>query len=413
MIRTGTLLPLVLSALAVAATVLRLPDVLVEPRFWAEEARVYFLHALTAPTWDALSAPHQGYYSLVPNFATWLATLVPLERAPVVTTWIALAVQVLPAIVTATGSGTWVDTPMKRTVAVMAVLLVGATGELHATTICSQFHMAVLGAAIYLDTDRSPTGGRVTTLVFLLLVAGLTGVQAILLTPLFAWRWLQERRRSDAAATAVLGACLVLQIIVIATVPVEGDRFALGGDAAGVLLNTAENLVKGLILYPIAGDIGPKTLSQPLGPLLFAIGAVGVASAVVVQAAILRRGPSRPLLAAAWFVALVSFAASRRMAGGERYLEVSSVLIVLAIAGLAADKQRHRALRMTAGVAVAAALISNAWLYLPRLSGVYDPSWPVWREEIARWRAGDIDAPRLHPQWGDAVWTVRLPEAAR
>ena len=73
-----TLLTLVLLAGAAAALVLRVPEVVLEPRFWAEEARVYFVYALNNPAGSALLAPHQGYYSLVPNLATWLATLVPL-----------------------------------------------------------------------------------------------------------------------------------------------------------------------------------------------------------------------------------------------------------------------------------------------------------------------------------------------
>ncbi|MDF1793571.1 MAG: hypothetical protein P1U88_16780 [Thalassobaculaceae bacterium] len=406
-------LPLLLAAGSVLATVWRLPEILAEPRFWAEEARVYFAHALSAPALDALLAPHQGYYSLVPNLATWLATLVPLERAPEITTAIALTVQALPALVAALGSGPWVDTPLKRTTAVLTVLLVGAAGELHATTICSQFHLAVLAAVIYLDTETPPLPLRQTTYGLLLILCGLTGVQAIMLLPLFAWRWWLWGRRFDTFALAILTASLAVQSTAVMIAPGEIDRFGLGDDVAGSLANAAEGLVKGLLIYPVAGDLGPKTLEQPLGPVVFAISALGVISAVVAQLVLLRYGPWRPLILAAWCVAILSFAAFRRMAGGERYLELSSVLIVIAIARLAFDAGRHRAVRGIAVTALACALLVNAWLYLPRLSGVYDPSWPVWSKEIARWRAGDLPEPRIHPQWGGVAWTVTLPEAVK
>lgn len=407
---TLLILPLLLAAAALLATIFRLPEILLEPRFWAEEARVYFLHALTHPTLDGLTAPHQGYYSLVPNLAVWLATLVPLERAPAVTTAIALAVQALPALVTALGQGPWVDTPIKRISAVLIVLLIGAAGELHATSICSQFHLAVLSAVIFLDSETPPSLPRQAVYLPLLAISGPTGVQAVMLLPLFAWRWWLWGRRFDTAALVVLTVCAAVQATAVLLVPGEADRFAIDG---GTIANFLENLAKGLLIHPIAGDLGPKTLHQPFGLAVFAVSALGIAAALVAQGIILRHSPDRVLILAAWLVALLSFAASRRMAGGERYLEVPSVLIVLAIARLAFAPEYRKAVRRTAGTALICALAINAWLYLPRVDSVYDPNWPVWSQEIARWRAGETDAPRVHPQWDGVVWDVELPAALR
>ncbi len=409
----GAVAPLLLATGAILATVYRLPELLADPRFWAEEGRVYFVHALGAPPLPALLAPHQGYYSLIPNAATWFATLIPLERAPVVTVAIALAVQILPAVVTATGHGPWVDTPLKRTTAVLTVLLVGAAGELHATTICSQFHLAVLAAVIYLDTETRPSPGRQTLYALLLLIAGLTGVQAVMLLPLFAWRWWLWGRRFDTIALVILTSGLAVQAAAVMTGPSEADRFALGGDPGALIANALENLAKGMLVHPVAGDLGPRSLDRPYGAAVVAVSALGIAMAALAQVIILCRGPDRVLILAAWGVAILSFAASRRMAGGERYLEVSSVLIVLALARLAFAADRHRAARTIAGTATACALLVNAWLYLPRAAAVHDPSWPVWTEEVARWRAGDIAEPHIHPHWNGVAWTVPLPDGAR
>ncbi len=414
MTRTGVgpspVLPLLLAAGAVLATVFRLPELLSEPRFWAEEGRVYFLHALTHPILDALTAPHQGYYSLVPNLAAWLATRVPLEQAPAVTTAIALAVQSLPALIAALGHGPWVDTPARRVTAVLVVLLVGAAGELHATTICAQFHLAVLTAVIFLDTETQPSAPRQAVYILLLAIAGLTGVQALMLLPLLAWRWWLWGRRFDTAALSLLTACLAVQSAAVLLAPGEADRFVLD---SGRLANFAENLTKGVLIYPIAGDLGPKTLQQPFGLALFVVSVVGIAAALIAQAVILRHSPDRVLILSAWLVALLSFAASRRMAGGERYLEVSAILIVLAIARLAFAPGYRPLVRRIAQTALVGALAVNAWLYVPRLESVYAPDWPVWSQEIARWRAGETDAPRVHPHWDGTVWEVPLPAALR
>lgn len=404
---TPTSSQLALIALATAAILLRVPGLIAEPRFWAEEARVYLVYAASAGPIEALLAPHQGYYSLVPNLATWLATLVPLEEAPTVTTVLALAVQILPALLVATSPAGWITGPLHRTVAVLAVLLVGAAGELHATTTNSQFHLALAAGVAYLDLGAPLTTARRRVLLAVLALAGLTGAQAILLAPLFAWRWWRERRPEDRAATVVLGACLVLQAAVVLSAAGEADRFA---PSPAAIAGLAGKLAKGLLIYPIAGGLGPKTLKLPLGILVLAIGVTGVAAAAVAQVAILRRGPGRNLLAAAWLVTIVSYLGSRRMAGGERYLQVSAVLIVLAVAAVAFDRRHRPALRAAAGVATAIALAFNAALYVPRTAGTYDEDWPHWSEEVAAWRAGDVDEPRIHPQWGETAWTVPLPE---
>lgn len=408
-----TLLTLFLLAGAAAALVLRVPEIVLEPRFWAEEARVYFVYALDNPAGGALLAPHQGYYSLVPNLATWLATLVPLEAAPAVTTTAALLVQFLPVLIVATSTAAWTRDPWRLIVAVLVVLLVGAAGELHATTTNSQFHLALAAAVIYIEFAFEQRPVRRTLLLLALLLGGLTGVQATLLAPVFAWRWWRDRQGHDAAAVVVLGICLILQFAVVMVVSGEADRFAAPGETTGALIGALGDLAKGLLIYPIAGGLGPKYLKLPFGAGFLILGVVGVAAAAVAQVAILRRGPGRDLIAAAWVVALISFIGSRRMAGGDRYLEASSVLVVLAIAGVAFDAGRHRLVRAAAATAVLIAVAMNAWLYGARTSDVHDPGWPVWRQEVSAWRAGTRAEPRIHPQWADGMWTVPLPERLR
>lgn len=72
--------------IAIALIILRHFDFFINPRFWAEEGSVYFLNAYIHG-FSSLWFGHQGYFSIIPNISTYLATLVPLEYAPIVTTW--------------------------------------------------------------------------------------------------------------------------------------------------------------------------------------------------------------------------------------------------------------------------------------------------------------------------------------
>ena len=70
----------------VAAT--RAPHVLLNGRFWAEEGTIHFAHAFAEGGIGGLTFIDQraGYLNIVPNVGTWLASLVPLSVAPLVTT---------------------------------------------------------------------------------------------------------------------------------------------------------------------------------------------------------------------------------------------------------------------------------------------------------------------------------------
>src|SRR5258706_9019204 len=85
---------LLLLVVYAGAVVLRMPRILLEGRFWAEEGDIYFRPAWIGPSSQALLAPHQGYYSLLDNLASAVAAhLVPLLYAPLLTIWTGLLVQ--------------------------------------------------------------------------------------------------------------------------------------------------------------------------------------------------------------------------------------------------------------------------------------------------------------------------------
>jgi len=69
------------------------------PRFWAEEGTLHFAYSYNHPWYQALIHPQVGYLNFYPNLATVLATLVPLEFAPLVTTLAALLVQLIPIVI--------------------------------------------------------------------------------------------------------------------------------------------------------------------------------------------------------------------------------------------------------------------------------------------------------------------------
>ena len=87
---------LLLLALIVCAA--RAPKELLNGQVYAEEGTTYLRFAWNARPVDALFAPHEGYYSLLNNIATFIAArLLPLSLAAWLFVWTALAVRLLVA----------------------------------------------------------------------------------------------------------------------------------------------------------------------------------------------------------------------------------------------------------------------------------------------------------------------------
>src|SRR3978361_639414 len=76
-----------------ALVCLRMPEIVIKGRFWAEEGRYFYHDAWVMPPLQALLAPVGGYLNIVANASTLAARwLLPLRLAPYLTIAAALAV---------------------------------------------------------------------------------------------------------------------------------------------------------------------------------------------------------------------------------------------------------------------------------------------------------------------------------
>lgn len=163
-----------LLAVYAAFICLRMPDVLLKGRFWAEEGNVFFLRAWTLSWHDALLAPWGGYLNIIANSAGLLArNLANMQSAPYVTTLIGLLFQLCPAALILTSEERWLQ---PRSVLVVALLLIAippASEEVWLNTLHSQFHLALCAALIL--AFQPATGKVEMSRRGLLLLAPLSG----------------------------------------------------------------------------------------------------------------------------------------------------------------------------------------------------------------------------------------------
>lgn len=417
----ATTTPLVRAALLGMFALLvcvRMPDVLREGRFWAEEGRVFFHDAWVLPPLRALFMPYGGYLNLLATASTLLARwTLPVALAPYLTIAASLAVQMVPAALIVSARDPWLRPVPVRIAALAAILLVPASEEVWLQTLHGQFHLA-LACALILALE-APAPRAAPPRLAILLLAPLCGPGAFAVLPLLLARALLDRRAGLPPAArliqaASLGTGCALQLGLFAWG--GGRRFALDPVVMLCIL-TVRHL--DLPLFGLAhADLTAHLLSRrvlagrmPPWPAL----AAPVCVFLPFVAVSLRRRASHPafwLLAAGLTIDVLALGGAIGDRAwfidprfGERYLFVPQALFVLATLALAVTAGRWT--RRIAQLALVWLLAVGAVTY--RQTWPLVSHGPAWRPQVAAWRA---DRARPLATWPDG-WFVSLPATRR
>jgi hypothetical protein len=205
--------PLELTALlafAFVAWFVRAPRILLHGRVLLEEGCTYLRYAWDVPVLRALFAPHQGYYSLLPNLVSVAAArVVPLRYASLLFAWAGVLVQMVVAAVVVTLEV--FPTSRARLLALITLLLATPSTQPLFSSICAQFFLAIGTAALLVSDPLRQPRTRVAYLLF----AGLNGLTSCALAPLFWVRALLLRSRAAILQAALLSFCALLQAIFV------------------------------------------------------------------------------------------------------------------------------------------------------------------------------------------------------
>ena len=313
----ATLVWLILLALLV----LRLPDLFLAPRLWAEEGSVYLAHALTRSFHETILAPHLGYYSLLPTLSTALS---PLETAPLITTLTALAWQAATLAIILNSRSNFLPTPVTRAAFAIALLLTSPP-EVWLNAINAQ-HWAAVGVFVILFSDLPRASTRPWTVAYLA-IAGLSGVPPLLFAIYFPIRWMMSRDPFWLLATLIAAACLVVQTAAFLATEATGDvtRFPADGlvDLPKYLLAT---------LFWSSAELFRLVHILPRGITFALVATLWLAFA-------LRHRTDRHtllfVLLPVLTYALIATLASDGMTGGPRYGLPATALTLLALFSLA------------------------------------------------------------------------------
>ena len=393
-----------LFALYLLLTLCRMPAVVLQGRFWAEEGRRFYFDAARYPWYHVLVKSYAGYLNLSANLAAVAARhLVPLEYGPRVTFAFALLAQAAPAILLVTSRAALLQSRLALALALFLLAAAPSAEEVWLNTLHSQFQLAVC-VGLILALDPEPGWLR----KFLLFLAPLYGVVSIILLPLFALRTAIDRSRARLVETLILGAGSAIQL---------GFFFhQVGGlQSLDLKLIFATFFAKNIVL-PLLSFGGSQPIATWLhaaldrGQLPIAV-MVTIVLAVALVVALLWRGPAaaRWLAAASAALALVSYYGALLVTNdmvephlGNRYAFAPQVLFAWSLLLIAASGL---------GLAPRIAAFLVLWLCLASTDAYLHPAaifahGPDWSAEVAKWRHNPNYSPLV---WPGGFWRVPMP----
>ncbi len=406
-----SLIFVVLSLLTFSMLVcLRMPEIVIKGRFWAEEGNIFFQQAWVTPPLRAIFTSYAGYLNIFATAATVAARwLLPLSLAPYLTVMVGLLVQLCPPLLILTARDQWLQSRYVRWIGCLLILFIPGSEEVWLQTLHCQFELT-LCCAIILAVDLASGWSAIFQLV-LLLLAPLAGPGSIALLPLFLIRAYVDKSRARFVQAAQLGIGSAIQLLFF----FHSETLRTYALSPSMLLSivTVRHIVIPFLGTTYSGPICAAVRAQlvagqaPLWATLSSLIVFLIGAAVAIKrsrSAFWFCCASGLVATATYFGALrgpITLLDSVKAAG--RYIFVPQALIGLFALGLAVTSKKW--ISTVSWVVVAWLLTVGAWEYWHPWDFVSDG--PSWRQEVTLWQADPRHDLRIWPVT-ERPWTVTL-----
>lgn len=240
--------------LMVTLIIIRYPNFILQPRFWAEEA-IYFEIFYSLDSWwhafDLLIYP--AYYLFLSRLGPSLATLFPIEYAPLITSLLGLLILSIPLIIIFfTDSHYWKSTKNKIVISLLYIVC-STTGEVWMTSTNLGFIVPVFVFLILIDDNLHSFAKRIFY-NFLLFIGSISSPIAMIMAPFFFIKHFLKRNAYSKNYCIILFIAALFQLIHYLTASnfgmVAEDRLVIGSWDMPTIFG---NLLAYNFIFPLFG----------------------------------------------------------------------------------------------------------------------------------------------------------------
>ena len=184
--RSGQIL---LFGVAVTLIILRRPDALLNPQFWAEDGVLWYADPYNNGILRSLLIPVAGYFQSLCRITGALAQFLPIAAAPLLFNAVAITLQALPVNVFLSSRykerfpALWA-----RSTLAFVYLALPNSSEVHANLTNAKWHLALLAIVVVLARPAASLGWRVFDLIVIVLCS-VSGPFALFLVPVLAFEY--------------------------------------------------------------------------------------------------------------------------------------------------------------------------------------------------------------------------------
>jgi hypothetical protein len=400
----------ILLSIALLLILLRARWPLVNPRFWAEEGSVYYVHCSASTFLGCIAFIHIGGLQLLLNGSSYLSTIVPIVYAPVITTYISFIVIVIVVGQAIAFCERYELDYSSSILLVAAICLLPATYETWLTATNIQWLCGVSMLIILVTLGPEPKRNTWIQAGWAAACC-LSGIPSVLTAPLFALRFAIDRSRAAAIIFLVATACALLQLALLHYFGAPASRPLAIRPVTFLLAGALQTIVAPLFTVDLASKLA-SAINAPASAIVSSVGCVVLAAAVAIpiSRAAFGGAHSRPalLILAAWvFVTTIQvFGALDQVGlisgfGGSRYFLFGSVCLCL-ICSLGTASPNRRLRRISYGAVTAICISGIATTMFSRWPSYF--SGPPWTPQI---EACPLEAPCQVSIW-PAGWTMEI-----
>ena len=442
--------------LMVSLIVLRYPNFVFKPRFWAEEAVYFEIFYSLDHWWQSFNLLiYPAYYLFLSRLGPSLATVFPIEYAPLVTSFVGLIVLSIPLLIIFYTDSIYWNTIKSKLLISSLYIFSSTTGEVWMTSTNVGFIVPVFIFLILIDENLISKTKRFfyNTLLF---IGAISSPIAMLMAPFFYIKYFISREVTSRNYCIILFFAALIQMAHYLTAShfgmVAEDRLDIG---SWDITTSLGNLLAYNIIFPLFGyfisllfreffalfaigldlegvleSINASSALSPnilfliefLSKIAFPVLCILLLTVIYVVFLLMSRATlNKKIFVISLFIylSLVLNGLSLGALGGFRYSLITAFILLFYLHSMLIDYPDNK--NYIAKILLSCSLIVGVLEYYPRLHN-YVPDtfvaeeiqWPNWNDELKIWQENNTYLPKVWPyiKNKDSIYPARLKNEA-